>query len=63
MFVTAQYLFQCVDFSLFFPVVEVTRFYYNLVVSMKKSPEAVGMASVKQVNLEIWKRDSFHLYL
>ena len=57
------YLFQCVDFSLFFTVLEVISFYYNLVGSMKKSPEAVGMDSIKQVSLEIWKRDSFHFYL
>jgi hypothetical protein len=34
-----------------------------LIGSVKKSPEAVGMASVKQVSLAIWKRDSFNFYL
>jgi len=58
-----QYLFQCVCFLFVFPGVEVIIFYYNLVCSMKKSPEAVAMASVKQVSLEIWKRDSFYFYL
>lgn len=53
-----------VSLFVFFPlVVEVVSFYYNLVCSMKESPEAVGMASGKQVSLEIWKRDTFHLYL